>query len=381
MIAREGVEVLSRHIDACAADDTLEHLVRNVVTQLDVGNLPVSGVLDLAIREEVVPSQRGIVGIVGARNAGEVGQSVLRPAVGIEQADGLVRRSVAGVQVVVDTVRHVVVQCAEGRDAQVEAFVLEASAQTEADLGQTAAEHHLVVGIDDAVGRAVRTTHVLVEAVTHVGTVLCGVVVEVGLRAGDAFVHPSVELTNFLAHFRLVGAGDVALGAEAQRRHLVFQGAEVGRDVVLQRVVVIAIGSRELQTAVLHLGCVHRHRGVGHTGVGRHGHVVEQFGRDVLVPLSGELQAVVEHGQVETHVHGLLLLPGDVLVDEGRDGRTRHSLVAERVGHIVAVHGSLIGIFADVLVTELTIAGAQLEHVDHVGANGEELLLVQTPTY
>ena len=274
-----------------------------------------------------------------------------------------------------------VVQGAEGRDAQVEVLILQVSAQTEADLGQTTAKHGLVVGVNHTVGLAVRTTDILIEAVTHVGTTLGGMVVKVGLCAGNALVDPTIELTYFLSYFCLVGTRDIALGTETERCHLIIKGAQVGTDLVLQGVVVVAIGERELQTAVLHLGCVHRHRGVGHTGVGRHGHVVEQLGRDVLVPLGCKLNAVVEHSQVETHVHGLLLLPGDVLVDEGRDGRTRHSLVAERVGHVVAVHRSLIGKFADVLVTELTIAGAYLEHIDDVVVDGEELLLVQTPTY
>ena len=100
----------------------------------------------------------------------------------------------------------------------------------------------------------------------------------------------------------------------------------------------------------------------------------------VLIPLGSELQTVVEHCQVDTHVGGLLLLPGDIAVHEGRNGRTGYKTVAEAVSHVVTVHASHILVLTNVLVTELTIAGTNLEHVNDVAADREELLLIEAPT-
>lgn len=90
-------------------------------------------------------------------------------------------------------------------------------------------------------------------------------------------------------------------------------------------------------------------------------------------------QAIVEHREVDTHVGGLLLLPCDIVVHEGRNGRTGYRTVAEAVSHVVTVHGSHILVLTDVLVTELTIAGTNLEHVNDVAADWEELFLIEAP--
>ena len=104
VIAGESIEVLGRHIDTGTGDDTTEQLVGNVVTQFNIGNLPVGCILNHAVAEQVVPGLSGVVGIVGAGNVRQIGQSVFRPAVGIEHGHILVRWTVARVQVVVDTV-------------------------------------------------------------------------------------------------------------------------------------------------------------------------------------------------------------------------------------------------------------------------------------
>jgi TonB-dependent starch-binding outer membrane protein SusC len=53
--------------------------------------------------------------------------------------------------------------------------------------------------------------------------------------------------------------------------------------------------------------------------------------------------------------------------------------VAEAVSHVVTVHGSHILVLTDVLVTELTVAGTNLEHVNDVAADWEELFLIEAP--
>ena len=50
------MEVLGRNVCANTRDNTLEPLVREVVAQFDIGNLPIGSILDLAIAEVVVPS-------------------------------------------------------------------------------------------------------------------------------------------------------------------------------------------------------------------------------------------------------------------------------------------------------------------------------------
>ena len=49
LVTCEGVEILARHIDAETRDDTLEPLVGEVISQFDVGNLPVVGILDVTL--------------------------------------------------------------------------------------------------------------------------------------------------------------------------------------------------------------------------------------------------------------------------------------------------------------------------------------------
>ena len=141
-----------------------------------------------------------------------------------------------------------------------------------------------------------------------------------------------------------VRASDVGICAEAQRGHFVLQGAQVGADFVLQSMVTVAIGQRELKTAVLQRGSIHSHCCVGHTGTGRHGNAVEQLLRLVLIPLGGKLDAIIEESQVETDVVSLSLFPRELFVCEVGDSRTRDRLVAKRIGHVVACHGSLDGI-------------------------------------
>lgn len=69
MIASESKDVLSRHIDADTTYVVAEPLVGQVTAKLNIGDLPISGILDLTVAEEVVPCQRGIVGQIGTGNA------------------------------------------------------------------------------------------------------------------------------------------------------------------------------------------------------------------------------------------------------------------------------------------------------------------------
>ena len=64
LIASKGVEVLGRDIDTYTADITLKDLVGDIIAQLYVGNLPLSGILDLTITEQIVPCHtvRRIIG-------------------------------------------------------------------------------------------------------------------------------------------------------------------------------------------------------------------------------------------------------------------------------------------------------------------------------
>ena len=58
-----------------------------------------------------------------------------------------------------------VVQGTESRNAQVEVLIFQVGTDTEAYLWQTAAQYHLVVGIDDTI-----VVDVLIQAVTDIGT-------------------------------------------------------------------------------------------------------------------------------------------------------------------------------------------------------------------
>jgi hypothetical protein len=57
LITCEGEEVLSRNIYTYTSYVVGEPLVRQVAAKLYVSNLPVSGILNLAAAEQVVPSQ------------------------------------------------------------------------------------------------------------------------------------------------------------------------------------------------------------------------------------------------------------------------------------------------------------------------------------
>ena len=116
-----------------------------------------------------------------------------------------------------------------------------------------------------------------------------------------------------------ISTGDIRVGTEAEALDAVAERREVRADFPLQRMVVVAVGSRELETAVVHRSGIHGHRRIGNTGLLWHRHTIKEVLGAVLVPLSTELQAVVEHGHINTDVISDLLLPSNVLVDEVGD--------------------------------------------------------------
>ena len=107
---------------------------------------------------------------------------------------------------------------------------------------------------------------------------------------------------------------------------------------------------------------------------------IQQVFTGIFVPFSGEFQTVVEEGEVDTYVVAFLLFPRKVIVYESRNGRTGDGCVTKAISHVVTCHYSLIHVFTDVFVTEFTIAGAYLEHVDNVSVEGEKSFLVKTPS-
>ena len=97
------------------------------------------------------------------------------------------------------------------------------------------------------------------------------------LCTGDALIHPTIELAYLFAYIcTAIGTRSVFV-TETKRSYLVLQRAQVSTNLVLQSVVTITIGNRELETAVLHRSCVHRHRGVTYTCVRRNGHTIKQI--------------------------------------------------------------------------------------------------------
>jgi len=111
------------------------------------------------------------------------------------------------------------------------------------------------------------------------------------------------------------------------------------------------------------------------------GNSIKQVFTGVLVPFGSEFQTVVEQGEVDTHVVAFLLFPRKVVVYESGNGRTGDGRVAKAISHVITCHYSLIHVFTNVFVTELAIAGTYLEHVDNVSVEGEERLLVETPSH
>ena len=251
MITCEGIEVLCRDINAYAVYISAKPLVRHVVAKLNVGNLPISGILNLTAAKEAVPSLLGIVGGIGAGHIAQIGLSVLAPTIGISHSYVLVSPAVARIQTVVDVVGDVIAQSTEGGDAQIEALVLQMGTDTEVNLRHTAAEDDTVVLVDLAIRLAVRTADILVEAVTDIGSLLGSVVVEVGLDASDALIDIAVELTDLLAELCDIVAGDIGILAEAKLHHLILKCAEVGTDLIFQRMIVVAISTAELPRLAL----------------------------------------------------------------------------------------------------------------------------------
>ena len=269
----------------------------------------------------------------------------------------------------------------ECRDAEVEVLVLEVSRETKVNLWESASKHLAVACGDDTVA-----IEILIEAVTHISTWLqrfaigIDMSIKILLSAGNAFIFIAVELTDLLSHVSHVGTSEILLCTETERSNLVLEGTEVSTHVIVETIrSLVAISERELKTAVLHRCRIHCHRSVGNTGICRNRHAIEKVFRNVLVPLGCELDAVVEHCEVDTDVGSLLLLPSDVLVYEGRNGRTSDRVIAEAICHVVTVHCSLELVFTDVLVTELTVATTHLEHVDDIVAEWEPLFLVEAP--
>ena len=98
MISCESVEVLCRYVCSHPCDISAKPFVGEVVSQFDVGNLPVCRILYFAVAEQVVPSQCGAVGKIGTGDVAHVCAAV--PLVGVEDIDILVAVAVAGVQLV-----------------------------------------------------------------------------------------------------------------------------------------------------------------------------------------------------------------------------------------------------------------------------------------
>ena len=145
--------------------------------------------------------------------------------------------------------------------------------------------------------------------------------------------------------------------------------------------VVVAIGNRELKTAVLQRGCIHGDRGVGYTSACRHRHAIQKVLRLILIPLCSELNTIVEESQVETNVISLSLLPRQTCISVIMNGRTIDGAIGKTIRHVLTVHHRLSSIVSHrSLITEFTITGAQFEHIDNVAVDGEELFLVETPT-
>ena len=89
-----------------------------------------------------------------------------------------------------------IVQCAERCDAQVKALVFKTGIKAEIEFWQAAAQYHLIFGVYFIV-----IVYVFIEAVAKLGAFLWGQVVKNFLRAGDTFINPTVELTDFFAYF------------------------------------------------------------------------------------------------------------------------------------------------------------------------------------
>ena len=248
-------------------------------------------------------------------------------------------------------------------------------ADTEVDLRQTTAKNSLVF-----TGNLAITINIFIKAVTHVSALLDCVVVNICLCAGNTLIYPAIELTDFFPNLSDIRTSNIRICTETEWSHLVIQRTQVGTNLMLQRMIVVAIGQRELEATVLHWSSVHCYSCVWYTSVRRYGHVVEQILRFVLIPLCCELNAVVEQSQVYTYVHRLFLLPRDILIDESRNSRTCNGSVCEAVSHIVTHHRCLIHVLTDILITKLTIAGTYLKHIDDITVDGVELLLVETPT-
>ena len=84
-------------------------------------------------------------------------------------------------------------------------------------------------------------------------------VVQLCLGSDKTLVIPAIEAANFLTNLCDIGAGDIFLRTETERSHLVFQGAQVSGYLMLQSVVTVTIGQRELETTILQRCSIHGH--------------------------------------------------------------------------------------------------------------------------
>ena len=88
-----------------------------------------------------------------------------------------------------------VVQCTISSDAQIKSLILEAGIKSEINFRHTAAQHCLVITVYYSIA-----VYILVEAVTHIGTVLSSMVIQILLCTSNALVYPTIELAYFLAY-------------------------------------------------------------------------------------------------------------------------------------------------------------------------------------
>ena len=385
LVLGEGVEVLSGDVETYAGEDTIEPFIFEVVAELDVGYLPVVGILDEAVAEVVV-----VGGAVGSELYTRLACVGVLGGPAVEHIDALVGEADGAVESLVEVVDSLEAESAVGGDSEVETLPFYTCVEAEVNLRHAAAEEVTVVLSDDAIAVDIDVVDIAEFGVSGSGVVASVLVVggvaldseelvESLVVADDAAVAETVEAAYLFAYLGAADAVGAALVGYAESCDLVLVDGGVSGYLPLDGVVVVAVCGGELEAAVLHGGGVHSYGAVGCASACGHGDAVEEVFGGSLEVVEVELNLVREEVDVETDVESLLLLPLEGCIDVVGEGGASDLGAAEAVGVVATGHGVHVLILADVLVAEDAVGGADLEEVDDVAVDGEELLTVEAP--
>ena len=369
--------------------DPLEGFRREVVAELYGAQFGEAAVLD------EVGADALLVVVVHHADGGDVG-AVVGGVPGIEQALAFVEvgdvKTAPEVGLALEVADDIDALHALPEHGEIPILILQIDIQAPGEIGHGRVDPLLILLVDDTV-----LVEVLPADAAEACSVLGGVVVDFVLALEDAVVDVAYLCAHGMTYDALDAvAAEGAVGSESlgQLGNLVAIGADIAGEVVAEVANLAAITDVELDALVLHLASVDPLAGsFAHDADA--GHIDEDVGGLLVVPLEGAVEGVAQETEVEADVRLSGGLPLQVVVAElvalEAAGQLLAAvgacdvvagavaLAAEACFAVVAHVESVACDVVDLLVTRTSPAGAQLQVVEPAYVL-HELLLADAPT-